>query len=259
MNGTPNGRFTRCCQSMALFSLSTSVPSTRANKIQNPAKLIKTMSRTLKQLGALLVVFASAASMQAATVNFDFTGNAGDGVGTNTRNFNSSPAGISVAVTGWAFNGTTFIQGSVGQYSGGLGIRNTPDDDSHTVDNSGYIDYMLFHFSQAIDINSVSFGYVEGDSDFKYWIGNTGTIATLTGSGGFSVFGGSSPSLFNINAGNLTGTWIAIAAEPAAGDRDDHFKISAMNVSTKVPDSASTIMLMSLGLAGLVALRRRAC
>src|SRR6185503_7537677 len=85
-----------------------------------------------------------------SAATFSFAGGAGDGSGTNTLNFSSVPAGINVAVTGWTYNGSTYSQVSVGQYSGGLGVKNSSGD-SHTVDNDGNVDFLRFAFSTSVD------------------------------------------------------------------------------------------------------------
>lgn len=215
-------------------------------------------------LQAVVLSLGLTSAANAANYTFAYSVNAGDGVGANTVNANSTPAGLSVAVTGWTTsNLTTFNQVSVGQYgSNGLGVKNGFGD-SHTVDNSGNVDFLLFYFGGAsVDINTVSIGYVSGDSDFKYWIGNTGNVATLFGGTGTSVNGGGGPSSYTINGSNIFGTYILIGANPNPGNTYDNFKLSGMTVSTNsnipgVPDAGSTVALLGLALAGLAALKRR--
>ena len=52
--------------------------------------------------------------------------------------------------------------------SEGTGGGNT-----HTVDNSGRDNYVLFEFSETVIVDSAFLGYVVGDSDLTVWIGST--------------------------------------------------------------------------------------
>lgn len=53
------------------------------------------------------------------------------------------------------------------------GSEGTGTDDSHTVDNIGRNNYVLFEFSQTVVVDSAFLGYVVTDSDLKVWIGST--------------------------------------------------------------------------------------
>ncbi len=193
----------------------------------------------------------------ASAATFSFGGGAGDGVGTNTMNFSSTPVGTTVSVTAWTTsNQSTFSQVSVGQYSGGLGVKNSSGD-AHTVDNSGNIDMLLFAFSGPVTLTNLSIGYVSGDSDFKYWVGNTNNVATLFGSSGTVVNGGSNPASYGISGG---GNYLLVSAKP--GDWNDSFKLSGLTFTTNsnipgTPDAGSTLAIFGLALAGLAAAKRR--
>lgn len=44
---------------------------------------------------------------------------------------------------------------SLGRWGGGLGVINLNNDNSHTVDNSGRVDFVVFQFSKPIDLNRI--------------------------------------------------------------------------------------------------------
>ncbi|WP_414664956.1 hypothetical protein [Horticoccus sp. 23ND18S-11] len=224
---------------------------------------MKSCYRSLLATASAIAALASAASLNAVTVNFAFTVSGGD-VTTVTKA--SSPTGLTATVTAWstADNGANWTQESITQNgSYGMGVR-TDSYDSHTVDNSSRKDFLLFSFGgTSVDVNSVTFGYVDGDSDFRWSVGNSNSLSSLFSSG-TDVNGVSyDPVTFNINAGNTLGQYLLIGAKP--GDTNDRFKVSGLNVSYSerstntpgVPDGGSTVILMGSALAGLGLIARR--
>lgn len=90
---------------------------------------------------------------------------------------------VTVTPQGWAgINGGTLVQqvgtGSsttshFGSYSGGgLGINNSIDGEvygaqpDHAIDNFGANEMVLLSFTKAVNLTSLSMGYVSGDADF---------------------------------------------------------------------------------------------
>jgi hypothetical protein len=54
--------------------------------------------------------------------------------------------GASALTISWQTNVIETAQ--LGCYSNGLGVTNNANDGSHTVDNSGYTDFVAFYFNQ---------------------------------------------------------------------------------------------------------------
>src|SRR6056297_3299840 len=50
---------------------------------------------------------------------------------------------------------------------GGAGVVNSSGDNSHTVDGSGWKDFIQISFSQAVTIEAISFGYYDYYDDFR--------------------------------------------------------------------------------------------
>ncbi len=222
---------------------------------------MKSCYRSLLATASALAALASAASLNAVTVNFAFTAGGSD---TTSVVKASNPTGLTATVTAWSTtNGTSWTQESITQNgSYGMGVR-TDNYDSHTVDNSTRKDFLLFSFGgTSVDVNSITFGYVDGDSDFRWSVGNTNNLSTLF-STGTDVDGVSyDPVTFNINAGNAMGTYLLLGAKPDSSN--DRFKVSGLNVSYTVPtntpgvpDGGSTVILMGSALAGLGLIARR--
>lgn len=225
---------------------------------------MKSASRFLLATASAIAALASAASLHAVTVNFAFTASGSD---TTSVVKASNPTGLTATVTAWSTtNGTSWTQESITQNgSYGMGVR-TDSNDSHTVDNSSRKDFLLFSFDgMSVDVNSVTFGYVDGDSDFRWSVGNTNNLSSLFASG-TDVNGVSyDPVTFNINAGNALGSYLLLGAKPSSDN--DRFKVSGLNVSYTVPtntpgvpDGGSTAILMGSALAvlGLISRRRSA-
>lgn len=222
---------------------------------------MKSASRFILATASAIAALASAASLNAVTVNFAFTASGSD---TTSVVKASNPTGLTATVTAWSTtNGSSWTQESITQNgSYGMGVR-TDNYDSHTVDNSTRKDFLLFSFGgTAVDVNSVTFGYVDGDSDFRWSVGNSNSLSSLFSSG-TDVDGVSyDPVTFNINAGNNLGTYLLIGAKPSS--ENDRFKVSGLNVSYTVPtntpgvpDGGSTVILMGSALAALGLISRR--
>ncbi len=175
-----------------------------------------------------------------SSVSFDFSGNSPvSGTAGNVRTFTSS--GVSVNASAFSRDKTTgaWSTAYLGSYGGGLGVTDTSESgssNSHTVDNSGRDNYVLFEFSENVVIDSAFLGYVVGDSDLTVWIGTkTGAFNnhltlsdSLLASLGFTEvnLGGSSTRTANLNAALLAGNVLVIAAK--TGDSDDNFKIETL-------------------------------
>ena len=187
----------------------------------------------------------------------------------NTRTFTTgtSPNVTTASVTGWTSFGspTGTLQSHLGQFSSGLGVE-WNGDGSHTLDNAGPDNYMLFSFNKVVKLTEVEIGYVSGDSDIQVWFGNA---AGATGANVDFILanapseidgGGSSPSTATITGGN-TGQYILIGGE--LGETNDGVKIKSLtfmvddNTPHNTPDSGATVALLGLGLLGLAAARKR--
>ncbi len=171
--------------------------------------------------------------------SFDFSGSSSlSGSAGNVRTFTSGS--ISVKASGFSRDKTSgaWAAAWLGSYSGGLGVTDgsegTGSNNTHTVDNNGTRDnYVLLEFDQSVVLDTAFLGYVVGDSDLTLWIGTVANAfnshVTLSDSVlaglGFSEIsnGGGSTRTADVNAGNVAGNVIVIAAK--TGDSDDYFKI----------------------------------
>lgn len=161
----------------------------------------------------------------------------------NIRTF--STGGVSVNAS--AFSRTTSGSWSpayLGSYGGGLGVTDsseTGESTTHTIDNTGRLNYVLFEFSQQVLVDAAFLGYVVKDSDLTVWIGNVNNAFTSHQTLSDSFLNGlgftetnlttlTSARTADINAGGIRGNILVIAAQVDDTTPEDYFKIANLTV-----------------------------
>ncbi|MCW2381110.1 MULTISPECIES: PEPxxWA-CTERM sorting domain-containing protein [unclassified Sphingobium] len=211
------------------------------------------------------------ASASAATFLLTSGSNSDGSIG-NVRTYTGSD-GTKLEVTAYSLNDTTLSKAAVGAYTPGLGVLNGPNDDSHTVDNNGYTDILVFQFDKMVTVDKI--GLVSfGDTDINYAIGSTNvafnstfTIAnysTFTSLFGTSIYssGNGQDQNRDINPNNLSGNLFYVAAAFNDRQSNDSFKVNGITyavtqTSAPVPEPATWgMMICGLAVTGY-AMRRR--
>ncbi|MBN8818484.1 MAG: PEP-CTERM sorting domain-containing protein [Sphingomonas sp.] len=214
------------------------------------------------------------ASASAATFVLT-SGSNNDGSIGNVRTYTGSD-GTQLEVTAYSLaGGSTLSAGAVGAYTPGLGVINSfgwNGDGSHTVDNSGNVDILVFQFNKVVTVDKVGLAAF-GDTDINYAIGSTvtpfsGTLsipnyATFTSLFGSSILSNGTGSDENrdINPSNLSGNLFYVAAAFSNSSSNDSFKVSGITYTATpaVPEPATWgMMICGLGLAGAAMRRRKA-
>jgi len=229
------------------------------------------MSFTLRSalLGAALL------STQAAAVEFSFvSGNPAPEAFGNS--YAQTLDGLTATATAWSTTGLggRYQTAELEIYGGyGMGVCNrnegvncSTSGNMHALDNKDGTDLILFRFSSAVKLDSLTLLQFGGDSDLSLWAG-TGSLnlAGLKPSalGSASSFNNTSQvnDIKTVNLSNFIGTydWLAVSARLA--QVNDFAKLRTLKVeavTSPVPEADSWAMLLAgLGLVGF-AVRRRA-
>ena len=170
---------------------------------------------------------------------FTFSGSSADTGNPNVRTFTANGIGVKVSAFSRVKNTDTWAGAYVGLYSKGIGVTDTSEngsEPSHSLDNVGRDNFLLFEFSQPVTVDRAYLGWVESDSDLNLWIGSftdpfnnhlTLNNAVLS-SFGFTEenTGGSSTRWADFNSGKVTGNAFIIAAR--LNDSKDQFKVNKL-------------------------------
>ncbi len=265
------------------------------------------MIRLKSMLIAAAAVAAGAlapAPLRAAAVTVDLAGNCTtscglDGTDGNARVFTFLDGlGLSsrVRVTAWSASQNT-SNGSlsnwrtafVGEYDNGLGVTNRDEgngesNNSHTMDNSSGIDFLVFHFDGDViatgaDLNAYAMtisGSSGKDTDASFYIGSTtvafGTSINMATTAQrlsamthyIDTTGGSSDNYRAFNTKTeYKGNVLIVAASVgdymrSGGNRADAFKLESIKVEYPIPTpEPAALGLFGLGFLAMGLRRRR--
>lgn len=213
-------------------------------------------------------------SSQVQAVEFSLTSGAvaPDAYG-NT--YSATVNGLTLTASAWSGTGrrNAFETAELEIYPGfGLGVCNrdegincTTNNNAHALGNKSADDLILFRFSSAVSLKTLSMLQFGGDSDLSLWAG-TGAIGlngmTPSALGTASLYSNTSSAntIKSVSLNTFTGTydWLAVAAR--IGEKNDFAKLQSLTiepVTQPVPEAETwTMLLAGLGLVGF-AVRRR--
>jgi hypothetical protein len=137
------------------------------------------VKNALGAAAALALTVFSAAPAQAAAV-LTFSGNSAGSTGNFLQTTFVDPTTstqIKVQATAWSIDsGGTIRSSALGKWSGGLGVINPGNDGQHTIDNSGWTDFVLFQFDTPVELDNI-WVTAFGDTDAYVRSGNGANIA----------------------------------------------------------------------------------
>ncbi|MET1414671.1 VPLPA-CTERM sorting domain-containing protein [Roseibium sp. HPY-6] len=153
----------------------------------------------------------------------------------------------------------------IGRYYGGASVTNSPGDNSHQVDSSGWSDFITASFSYNgedvdVEMSSVSFSFFDNKDDFRWGYDLSGDgsygdgdfLSYRQDDNPFSDFGGVESSLFMFGA-----------FDKGYKKGKDYWKLNAVTVHfeppTTVPLPAGGLLLLSgLGVFAIARKRQKA-
>ena len=176
---------------------------------------------------------------------FHFSGNSGlDGTNGNIRTFTAD--GISVNASAFSRDsGGDWDDVFLGAYSSGLGVTDSSEGNggngTHRVDNVGEQNFVLFEFSEKVVVDEAFLDSVVNDSDISVWIGTVSdpfnnhldlndTVLSSLGFYEVNNTGSSSSRWADLNAGEVSGNVLVIAASVEDNTPEDRFKIRKLDV-----------------------------
>ncbi len=186
----------------------------------------------------------------------EFTGSSStDGPDGNIRTFSDGSLSVKVSAFSRDKSSGAWETAYLGLFGSGLGVTDRSEGsgggDSHTVDNIGRDNYVLFEFSEPVVIDRAYLGYVVGDSDLTAWVGtfadpfnnHLSLNDAVLGAFGFTednTTTSSSARWADLNAGAVVGNALVIAAWLGDSTPEDRFKIRKLDVCVpQNPPSAS--------------------
>ncbi len=191
-------------------------------------------------------------------LTFNFKGNsATDGTDGNIRSYTEDNVSVNASAFSRDKSTGDWNKAWLGSYSGGLGVTDSSEKsgsgNSHTVDNTGRDNYVLFEFSTAVVVDKAYLGYVLNDSDAKVWIGTFNSpfnhhlklSDSVLSHFGFTELNQttlSSARWADLNAQEISGNTLIIAADTTDKSPEDNFKIQQLKVCVPgIPDSHSCV------------------
>jgi hypothetical protein len=166
----------------------------------------------------------------------------------NVRSYSVGGVNIKATAFSRADSNGAWDKAFLGAYSHGLGVTDTSEGDGsnnrHTVDNIGGRDnYIMFVFSQAVEVSRAFLDYVGADSDVTVWTGNVlnaySTPPTLSDAllAGFvkdtNVTDSADSRWADFNAVKAKGNVFVIAAQADDTSPEDSFKLLKLDIPCK--------------------------
>lgn len=232
--------------------------------------------------GLALATAAAPASATDLLLNLTSSSNSADSGSANARNYTFTLDGVQVnaRATAWSVINGKVTDAYLGSYTSGLGVtadNETGGNGTHTIDNDGAQDFLVFQFSSDVLLSKITttpfnVNNLGTDSDALVAWGKVGTawnqslgldgksVNTLNAllSGSQDLVGGSSTSTRSVT-GTASNLWLIAAGNNLGGDNKvDGFKLTNVTVSSAVPEPATWMMMIGgFAMVGAAVRRRK--
>lgn len=214
----------------------------------------------------LLPTALGSPALAATTISFTSGGSVSSGYAAPGQALTFTGDGITATVTGWSVNSRGEISsGQLGVWSAGIGVKNSAGDNSHTIDNKGWTDFLLLQFANPVRLENARFttgwhNMNDTDATIGYGVvslnqitsleGQTWPIPWLTTFSSRSDTSGNNTR--NINPQGFGGnTWLIGASFSNPDRKLDGFKLQSLVVSSAVPEPGTWVtLLLGFGIMG---------
>ncbi|MEO1527082.1 MAG: SdrD B-like domain-containing protein [Planctomycetota bacterium] len=189
------------------------------------------------------------------STRFRLTGNSAlDGTNGNIRSFVSE--GITVNASAFSRSSSgSWEEAFLGAFSSGLGVTDVSEGNggngTHRVDNVGKLNYVLFEFSESVVVDRVFLDSVVHDSDISVWVGSINDAFTNHVTLSDSILSeleeetnntrSSRSRWANVNADEVVGNVLVVAASVKDHTPEDRFKIKKLKIQKVDPGIYSNL------------------
>lgn len=203
--------------------------------------------------------------------NFDNPYNLKNRTGNYGSSYSTSIGDVSVKVEGYSVFGDYYFPSTLGVWSGsGMGSSHWLDE-QHTIDNIGTSDFLLFSFSDAVNVSDIKLGYVERGKDSDVSVAAFDSLDSINYSNWTSIIDSAIYSTSYNNVANVSPDlssfgsaakyWLIGAYNSVFGgnlsSHNDSFKLLALTTTTPKVDVPAPATALLFGALGLLVLRRR--
>ena len=218
-------------------------------------------------------------SAQAQAIEFSFTSGAAVPPAAFGNTYIATTDGMALAASAWSDTARSkkpradlFESAALSFATDGMGVCDqngkpncTSKNNDDALGNKGTGDLILFSFSSAVSLQSLTMYQVGKDSDLSLWAGS-GTFSpdgmTPSAIGTATLYQNTNTvaGIRTVDLSTFTGSydWLAVAAR--IGEKDDFAKLLSLTVTPvaqPVPDAATWMTMMAgLGLVGFAVNRR---
>lgn len=239
------------------------------------------MNKVLSTLGALGLIAIAEPALAQDHVWFDSDHTSYGGYYPSGSPLDFTGSGVTVRTSAWSIHDDGKIyKAQLGVWPYGLGVLNGLRDNSHTIDNSGYLDFLLFQFDRVVELDKAHFytgwhGMNDTDATIGYITtplpyttalpldGAPQSILSALNLYSSGSVGNSGNSYRDINPhSNVGNIWLIGASfnNPEGVRKLDGFKLESLTFSTvsavPEPSTWATLLIGFFALGGLLRVKR---
>lgn len=230
------------------------------------------MRKTLSAISIATAIALGAPANAAETIWLDSDHSSYSGYYASGAGLGFAGGGVNATASAWSIGTDGKIRAAqLGIWNQGLGVKNGSGDNSHTIDNKGYLDFVLLQFDKIVKLETARLttgwhGMKDTDATIGYTVLAAPSLTPLALSGqlqsslssynlyGSGSVGNSGTSTRNINPDNKVGNvWLIGASfkNPEGSTKLDGFKLEKLTFTVSAVPEPGTWMMMLLGIGAI--------